>query len=325
MRIGLLSDTHIPEVARSVPPEVLQAFQGVDLILHAGDIYAPHVLDELEIIAPVLAAEGDDDYGDTLKDERVKPKHVLRFEGYIIWLIHERPFFHRFASQQGTRTLAQDTHDAPDIVVFGHEHRIVVQQSGTILYVNPGSPTFLNYRRGLGTVAILTIEASEADIVILQLKTSEQPTTVASEAYSSYQHRGAQRQAMTADELMELPDDELELMVAQKVMGWGSALETLEASDTDPSGNLPKGQNDNWCSSSGFCSDPSASIELDKRMGKLGWRYELRPANVAHEGFWGYGIAYTSEGYWVGVAVESPTQIRKAKCAAAILAVEGQE
>jgi len=47
MRIGLLSDTHIPEARSGLPPEVKKAFEGVDLILHAGDIYSLSVLDEL--------------------------------------------------------------------------------------------------------------------------------------------------------------------------------------------------------------------------------------------------------------------------------------
>jgi putative phosphoesterase len=62
MRIGLLSDTHIPDVAEKLPDELMEVFQGVDLILHAGDLYTPSVLDDLERIAPVLAALGDDDH-----------------------------------------------------------------------------------------------------------------------------------------------------------------------------------------------------------------------------------------------------------------------
>ncbi len=50
MIIGLLSDTHIPEAEKELPPELMEAFRGVDLILHAGDIYIPSVLDNLEYI-----------------------------------------------------------------------------------------------------------------------------------------------------------------------------------------------------------------------------------------------------------------------------------
>src|SRR5512143_895758 len=89
MRIGLITDTHIPWAVKELPRQVATTFQGVDLILHAGDIYSHVVLDELERIAPVLAAQGDDDY--PAPDRRVRDKPVLKFDGPTIWLIHERP------------------------------------------------------------------------------------------------------------------------------------------------------------------------------------------------------------------------------------------
>ncbi len=61
MLIGLTSDTHIPDHAKELPSQLKEAFRGFDLILHAGDIYVVSVLGELERLAPVLAAEGDDD------------------------------------------------------------------------------------------------------------------------------------------------------------------------------------------------------------------------------------------------------------------------
>lgn len=169
MRIGLLSDTHIRFAGRALPVEVMEAFRGVDLILHAGDIYIPSVLDELERIAPVLAARGDDDYGDALRDERVKEKHVLKLEGQILWLVHQRPYSLLIAAREGNPSPGQDKNDNPDIVVFGHEHYTVVRRYGDILFVNSGSPTFLHYRSGLGTVGILTLDSGGADVRILQL------------------------------------------------------------------------------------------------------------------------------------------------------------
>ena len=174
MRIGLLADTHIPEVAKVLPRELMEAFQGVDLILHAGDIYIPSVLDDLERIAPVLAALGDDDYTPIFSDERVKEKHVLKLGGKTLWLMHyipESPTSAWWLSSRGQRwiSLEQGKDGIPDIVVFGHEHRTVAQRLNDILFVNPGSPTFLHYHRGLGTVGILNIDSGEADVSILQL------------------------------------------------------------------------------------------------------------------------------------------------------------
>lgn len=162
MRIGLISDTHIPLVAQDLPSQVMEVFQGVDLILHAGDIYTPSVIEELERIAPIFIAEGDDDYGEALRDNRVKRRHVLKLEGKIIWLMHIRPYTY-------TAALMKEERDSPDIVVFGHEHIALVERRGRILYVNPGSPTFLNYQKGLGTVGILDIKSGKASAFILQL------------------------------------------------------------------------------------------------------------------------------------------------------------
>ena len=172
MRIGLISDTHIPWEVSQLPPEVFEAFQGVDLILHAGDIYTHSVLDELERIAPVLAALGDDDYPG--KDPRVQEKHVLQLEGQTLWLIHERPYASKsplwLPLQSKNRSSPEENKNGrPDIIVSGHEHRTMVERSDGILYINSGSPTLLNYHRGLGTVGILELKSGKADVRIIQL------------------------------------------------------------------------------------------------------------------------------------------------------------
>ena len=169
MRIGLVADTHIPQAASELPPDLIRALLGVDLILHAGDIYTTSVLDELEKVAPVLAARGDDDWGSTLTDRRVKEKHVLSLEGRTLWLIHQRPYYltpQWWRSRQSSET---GQPDPPDVVIFGHEHRTVVERVNDVLLVSPGSPTFLNYLRGLGTIGILHLNSGEVDVSIVHL------------------------------------------------------------------------------------------------------------------------------------------------------------
>ena len=61
MKIGLISDTHIPDRLSLLPENVIKAFEGVDLILHAGDVTDYEVIEKLEKIAPVLAVEGNMD------------------------------------------------------------------------------------------------------------------------------------------------------------------------------------------------------------------------------------------------------------------------
>jgi len=169
MRVGLLSDTHIPQVEKELPDVLAEAFRGVDLILHAGDIYTTTVLDELEHIAPVLAAMGDDDYEfeDTVADKRVKELHILNLEGQTLWLIHVQPY--DLASTGRQNGLSSGQNGIPDIVIFGHAHYPMVKRVDNVLYVNPGSPTFVHYRRGLGTVGILDIDSNEANARIMQL------------------------------------------------------------------------------------------------------------------------------------------------------------
>jgi len=79
MLIGLISDTHIPEIAKELPAQVKKVFKDVDLILHAGDIFVDSVLEELGTIAPLLAARGDDDY--QIQDKRMDEVHNLTLDG----------------------------------------------------------------------------------------------------------------------------------------------------------------------------------------------------------------------------------------------------
>ncbi|MFC2038618.1 metallophosphoesterase family protein [Chloroflexota bacterium] len=162
MLIGLVSDTHIPDHARELPEQLAETFKGVDMILHGGDIYAVSVLNDLEKIAPVLAAQGDDETSFTAGDSRVKPKHVLRIDGVTVWLMHEKP-----------KTIDRpvvETDDLPDVVVSGHTHQALIENRDGILYVNPGSPTFPEYKLRPGTVGLLTIEAGKFNAEIIQLK-----------------------------------------------------------------------------------------------------------------------------------------------------------
>lgn len=170
MRIGLITDTHIPWEVSRVPTEVFTIFQGVDLILHGGDIYSHSVLDDLERIAPVYAALGDDDYpGD---DKRIQERHILKLEGKTIYLTHEGPY--NLLSSTGLplwwrNKISPGNYVDPDIIIAGHEHRTIVEKFNGILYINSGSPTLLNYKKGLGTVGILELSSGEPRIEIIHL------------------------------------------------------------------------------------------------------------------------------------------------------------
>ncbi len=173
MRIGLISDTHIPWAERELPPQVFETFKGVDLILHAGDVYSFSVLDQLQRVAPVLAALGDDDY--PTDDVRVKQKHVLEIDGQILWLIHEGPYAPISSTfiplWWKSRLSPEDKYKGkPDIIVSGHQHRTIIERTDGLLHISSGSPTLLHYQKGLGTVGILDIGAGKADVQLIQLR-----------------------------------------------------------------------------------------------------------------------------------------------------------
>ena len=170
MLIGLISDTHIPDHVRELPQQLKQVFHGVDLILHAGDIYVTSVLDELESIAPVLAAEGDDDYGEVLRDKRLKKEHILTVEGVTIWLCHQYEVW----SQDGLVKFAVNhwrrPEKHPDIIVFGHTHKATMGNGRNTLRICPGSATFPDYKYEPGTVALLTVNSGKTEAKIIQLQ-----------------------------------------------------------------------------------------------------------------------------------------------------------
>lgn len=167
MRIGLISDTHIPLDAKHLPPQVEDIFQSVDLILHAGDIYSSQVLDELEKIAPILSARGNGD-SDSLKDFRIKGSHVLDIAGFRLGMTHiiyypETPF------SPLEKAIDEKFGGPVNIIVFGDTHVPLVQKHKGILMINPGSPTLPNNSYRLGTVGLLDVSEGSVEARIIQL------------------------------------------------------------------------------------------------------------------------------------------------------------
>lgn len=181
MKIGLISDSHIPASTRELPEQVFRAFQGVELILHAGDIYSAAALDALETLAPVYAVGGGGvDHG--IGKPRVEDKRVLAIEGLRIGMIHklDLPGIYSdvlagaIATQLSSTTTLQKAlfkifQQDLDICVFGDTHYDMVEEHEGILMVNPGSPTLPYQMMRLGTVAILDIIDGRARAQILQL------------------------------------------------------------------------------------------------------------------------------------------------------------
>jgi uncharacterized protein len=176
LRIGLISDTHLPEARKDLWPQVFEAFEGVDLIFHGGDIHEFWVLDQLEQVAPVYAARGNGEDGGggravQPEDPRVQYAWLLNLEGLWVGLTHYVPVPER----PPTFTLARwidrfFPERKPDVIVFGDTHRECIAEVDGVLCVNPGSPTYPhNYDTQFGTIGFLEIDDLEARASIWQL------------------------------------------------------------------------------------------------------------------------------------------------------------
>ena len=175
-RIGLVSDTHIPESQRELWPQVYKAFEGVDYIFHGGDVHDLALLDTFEQIAPIYCARGNGEDGTGGRpvqpdDPRVRYSWVLNLENMKIGLTHyisvenEGPNF--------TLQKSLDMYfagDAMDVIVFGDTHVELIKEVDGILCVNPGSPTYPhNYDTTYGTIGFLDLDEGKASASIWQL------------------------------------------------------------------------------------------------------------------------------------------------------------
>jgi putative phosphoesterase len=148
MKVGVLSDTHVPGAAPSLPAKVFEVFAGVDLILHAGDIVDRSVLIELAAIAPVEAVAGNMD-GDEL--HRMLPaRRVLSLGRFTVGLTHGK---YRIDMQH---EMIRREFGRVDLIVYGHSHTPFWGRVGDVLFLNPGSPTDTRYAP-YHSVALLAI------------------------------------------------------------------------------------------------------------------------------------------------------------------------
>jgi len=197
MRIGLISDTHIPTAAPELWPQVYDAFRGVDLIMHAGDLMVPEVIDWLEEVAPVIAVWGNGDFGGWQRtvppdDARLSEAKVLTvgdrksevggrtaddhppasdLRRLRIGLVHDL----QLPEHPPLRTLeGQMSHyfgGPVDVIVRGSTHAAEITRVKGVLIVNPGSPMFPNHQNTrLGTIGFLDIENGRVTPSIVQLR-----------------------------------------------------------------------------------------------------------------------------------------------------------
>ncbi len=178
MKIGVLADTHIPDKKRALPLRVLELFAPVEIVLHAGDITAIEVLQQLEEqVSLTFAVYGERDPA-TLRPY-LQASQVLEFGGCRIGLIHgnrdpRTETTARIRALFGASPYTPEFFDfliarvntSVDAIVFGHTHLPYARIHNGVFFFNPGSlvpPT------GRGTVGLLEIDTRGISGRILEL------------------------------------------------------------------------------------------------------------------------------------------------------------
>jgi len=134
MRIGVISDTHIPRTAQDIPKKIYEEFKNVDLILHAGDFVEIRVLEKLKEIAPVKAVCGNMDEA-IIKDTLAQKEIVNIDNKFKIGLIHGSGPPHTL------KNFVKTQFSNVNAIIFGHSHNPLNEVEDGVLFFNPGSPT----------------------------------------------------------------------------------------------------------------------------------------------------------------------------------------
>lgn len=172
--IGLIADTHIPEARATLWEEAYRALEGVDAILHAGDMHDVVVLDWLERVAPVIAVRGNGDDGGSGRpvqphDPRLAHNQLVSAGDLRIGMTHTFNDLTALGTSVAQQ-IARHFGEPVDVVVAGDTHVPEVTELGSVLLVNPGSPTLpRNLQTQLGTIGFLEVRAGRVADVWIEL------------------------------------------------------------------------------------------------------------------------------------------------------------
>ena len=155
MLIGLIADTH-----GYLDPRITPAFEGVEAIVHAGDLGSTAILEALGETAPVYAVRGNND--DKIGGLGLPMQEDFQLAGVHFHLVHQLP-------------QARPTPDT-DVVVFGHSHRALIERRGDVLFINPGAAGRVGFHR-VQTVAMMDADRGLVrDTRIVELGVRERRT-----------------------------------------------------------------------------------------------------------------------------------------------------
>ncbi len=144
--IGLISDTHFPLRCEVLPPTLFDVLQGVDLILHGGDVGELRVLDQLSALAPVIAVHGNDDTAEAQRELPYQQIITVGGRRILLWHSHYPERQDELASRVDdalppklARSVERAQRAGAEIVVFGHWHIPFTYVQDGVLVINPGA------------------------------------------------------------------------------------------------------------------------------------------------------------------------------------------
>jgi uncharacterized protein len=151
--VAVISDTHLPRGARTLPDECVRRCEAADLILHLGDVVAVSVLEDLRALGRVEAVYGNMD--EPPLRESLPQRHVVDVDGVRIGMVHipgpraarEARLRRWFAGCQA--------------IVYGHTHVPHLERFEDVWILNPGSPT---ERRSAPARSMLELEIAHGEL-----------------------------------------------------------------------------------------------------------------------------------------------------------------
>jgi hypothetical protein len=159
--LGILSDTH-----GYFHPELIDALDGVDHILHAGDIGDLTIIDGLKAVAPVTAVYGNVDGWDIR--HRTGEHQRVTFAGVNVWMTHIAGRPGAWQRGMGEKLRA----DPPDVFICGHSHILRIERVAgfqNMLYLNPGAAGRQGFHQRKTCVRLVLDDGSpvQADVIHL--------------------------------------------------------------------------------------------------------------------------------------------------------------
>ena len=149
--IGVISDTH-----GRIPSGVPNAFKGVDLIIHAGDVGEEAVLDKLSKIAPIAAVRGNMDFGKWAS--RLPEKEVIEIGQLVLYVLHVESRLDADPDKSGFKA-----------VISGHTHRPDVYEKNGVMFINPGSASYPKFGHP-ASAALIQIRGDDLSVKLIRLK-----------------------------------------------------------------------------------------------------------------------------------------------------------